>query len=92
MVRDRALPEFVPAYRGVFVSSSGGLWVEVWPEEPGTRLFDIFNSDWRYIESVSTPALLASHRPIYIADDAIYGVALDADTGLERVLRLQVQR
>lgn len=76
------LPEYLPAYSGVLVSSSGHVWAQVYsPDARASGSWHVFDEGGVWLGAVETPVGL---RVRHIADDRITGVWLDA-TGVEHV-------
>jgi hypothetical protein len=86
------LPDSFPSFKGVHVTEAGDVWIEVWPERSGTRLFDVFTADGRYTESVEFSVPLVDDPPPFFTSDAIYGVTREPETGIERVVKLSIRR
>lgn len=91
-IRDRRLPETLPAYIGVHVGADGRLWIEQWPAEgrPDERIFHLFTRQGDFLAVVVLEAPLVRDTPPWLADSMIYGVIRDPETDVERVVALRL--
>jgi hypothetical protein len=66
----------IPSYRALHVDDGGMLWVERYrvPWDPGTPVFDMFDTDGRWLGEVNAPTGLDVHQ---IGDDFVLGVTRD---------------
>lgn len=89
-VRERELPDSLPAFRSVHVSAAGEIWVERWPPEGRSdeRFFDVLGPDGEHRGSVVLPLPVVGDPPPHVTDDAVYGVVRGPETGVERVVKL----
>lgn len=93
-VRDRRLPETLPAIIGIHIATDGRIWVERWPSEgqSDSRFYDVLNTDGVLIERIVLRAPLTRDPPPFFGARHVVGVLRDADTGVERVIRFTVRR
>jgi len=88
---NRELPNTYPAYLSVRVSPIGEIWVERWPDAPGTRRFQILSRTGETLAWVEFEAPFEATRPLVLTRDFAYGIVADLDAGVEQVVRAPVR-
>jgi hypothetical protein len=84
------LPETLPGVLAVHVSAEGRLWVERWPEDPATRVFDVLALDGTPLRRLVLEAPLLRDPPPWFGNGQVVGVVRDPVTEVERVVRFDV--
>lgn len=87
-VRAGRVPENHPAFVAVHAGADGRVWVERWPPAGGAA-YDVFAPDGGYLGVVALPVRFAREPSPYFAGDAMYGVVVDPETDVQRVVRLR---
>jgi hypothetical protein len=85
------VPDSLPSFIAVYFGGDRNLWVEQWPDQPGSTLYDVLSPSGEHLRSVFFPIRLEREPPPYFAHDAIIGVVRDTATDIERVVRLRIR-
>ncbi len=88
-VAEGRLPELYPGVLSVHVATDGTIWVERWPDDPDTRLFDLLDPEGGFEARVLLAAPLVRDPPPWLGGDHVVGVVRDPGTGVERVVRFE---
>jgi len=94
MVIGGELPDTLPAFIAVDVTRDGDIWVELWPRQAGTQLFDIYTSTGEFRRSVEFPLAfdrsLGKIVPAHFDDSVVVGVIRDPATDVQQVAILRL--
>jgi len=73
------IPGVKPAVRGMLVADDGHLWIDVTTRDRADQgyVFDIFDSEGRYLGPLRLPFQLSSYPPPVIRDGMVIGVTQD---------------
>jgi hypothetical protein len=84
------IPPTKPLFNMFVLDDVGRLWVQpsVGAGQP-TNVFDVFDSDGRYLGRVAAPFQVSPYQPIVLRRGSLYGVAEDAD-GVQYVVRAKI--
>lgn len=87
-VRARKLPVVYPAIVGLVAAPDGALWVRRWaaPTSAPATVFDVFNADGRYRETVRLPMRCAPQPSVIVRGALVACVVLDPTSGAEQVV------
>lgn len=101
MMENISFADTYPAFGNLLAGPGGTVWVqriitasdvrgdedvEIDPQDLGSPDWDVFDSDGRFLGTVTLPRRFT---PMKVVDDAIYGIRLD-DLDVQHVLRLRV--
>ncbi|MDX1396386.1 MAG: hypothetical protein R3195_18535 [Gemmatimonadota bacterium] len=90
-VAERRLPAALPLVLRVHLAEDESIWLERWPPAGGrTRLFDALDGDGRYLRSVELQAAWAREPIPYFGERSAVGAIVDAETGVQRVVRFEL--
>ncbi len=87
-VAELTLPETFPPVRGVYVASSGQIWVERWhpTSAQSARFYTVLDSLGRHVGDVSLQAPLLTEPTPYFSGRYVVGVVQDEATDVHRVV------
>lgn len=93
-VRERRLPELLPAVIGIHIGADSAIWVERWPDEGHgqSRFYDILEHDGTLRARVELRAPMTRDPPPFFMRHRVIGVVRDPETGVERVVRFTLPR
>jgi len=91
-VRERQLPDVLPALIGIHVATNGAIWIERWPPEGrgDYRYFDVFSADGEFMTSYELRAPLTTDPPPFFGSEYVVGVVTDPLTDVDRVVRFHI--
>jgi 6-bladed beta-propeller len=85
--RNGRLPRSLPFILALQVGDDGAIWLRRWPSTPGNpTVFDVLDRSGRPVRTVIVRADLQLDPAPFISSEAIAGVVIDPDTGVERVV------
>jgi hypothetical protein len=84
VVKATEFPENFPPYRGISFDGRGNLWVQIYPADRATNVFDVFSSDGRFLNRVTVDgarieAAFSSHVMMRFSGDFLWLIEKDAD-------------
>ena len=88
MARERTTSPIFPAITNVRIGASGLLWVRRWSPSAQTT-YDVFDSSG-LVRVVTLPVRFESKPAPWLSLEVVAGVAVDAETGVERVVVLHL--
>ncbi|WP_329681960.1 6-bladed beta-propeller [Longimicrobium sp.] len=86
-IRRGELPRTLPQILSVQAGTDGRIWVRRWPAAgEGGALYDALSREGIYQYSVRLPLSMASVPAPVFTDNRVYGVVVDSDTEVQRVV------
>ena len=87
-VREVRLPDTFPPYMAVYAPPDGTIWVRRWPaRDADSSLFDVYSSSGALRTTVVLPRAIATAPAPVLSLAGIVAIAIDADTGLNGIVR-----
>jgi len=84
IVKATEFPENFPPYRGVSFDGKGNLWVQIYPADRTTNVFDVFGADGRYLNRITVEggpieASFSTHAMMRFHEGYLWKIEKDQD-------------
>ncbi len=84
VIKATEFPENFPPFRGISFDDKGNLWIQIYPPDRATNVFDIFSPDGRYLNRIAVEggpieASFSTHTQMRFADGCLWKIEKDAD-------------